>query len=268
MIKFAHARRDRSAQSGGRRCRRQRGTHRRCDRGRTTRRGGPRRHARAFAVRVPTRRSAAATGVSRRLRQSGDLRSRHRVADHAFWWVFRSSRTESATTQWPSFATVAWPLSIASRCCPITPSSTSSAISLRVSDAVRLRRRRRSRRRGDLRGHLVPGAIAPRARGGRQAARGSQRLALSHAPAGAAPTHRLRARARNGFAHRLRQSRRRPGRAGVRRRVVRRRWERLAGATLPAWHETIALARVRRRAAASRCAASSTSASSPMSTRR
>ena len=88
--------------------------------------------------------------------------------------------------------------------------------------ALRRRRRRRRLRARHLRGHLVS-----RARGGRRAPPGAQLVIVPngspyHTQQQAARAREVSARAREtGLAGRLRQSRRRPGRARVRRRVVR-----------------------------------------------
>ena len=88
---------------------------------------------------------------------------------------------------------------------------------------VRVRRRRRARRARHLRGRLVPGTGARR-----RSAAGAQVLVVPngspyHTRQQALRREQVGARAReNGLAVRLRESRRRPGRARVRRRVVRR----------------------------------------------
>ena len=164
---------------------------------------------------------------------------RRRSPQACWWWASRSGMTDSATTRWRSFAVAVWSRSIASAASRITRFSTSSAISRRAtrpacstsmacasaSSSAKtsgFRTRRRARRAGaEL---LVV-----------------QRIALSHAPAGAAPRSRCRARRRD----------RMPivyvNRVGGQDELVFdgasfvARRERRVAQQLPAWHETVAI---------------------------
>ena len=102
----------------------------------------------------------------------------------------------------------------------------------------RVRRRRRAFRARHLRGHLVSGTRRARASGRRAGAGGAERLAVPPATKQQLRLEQTVARAgETGAAHRLCQPCRRPGRTGVRRRVVRARRGRRGGAQVPAWHE-------------------------------
>ena len=80
------------------------------------------------------------------------------------------------------------------------------------------------------------------ARRRRGADRRSQRLTLPYTSTGATQADRLDARAGDGLGYRLREPHGRPGRACLRRRILRRRRLGKRGAAMPAWHDTLAFA--------------------------
>ncbi len=108
--------------------------------------------------------------------------------------------------------------------------------------AVRVRRRRRA-----LRPHHLRGCLVFRAGGAGEGRRradpaGAQRLAVPHPAAGLAPRASGSAGTRVRHPRGVRQSRRRPGRARIRWRIVHRRCGQCTGPAAPAWHEAVAIA--------------------------
>ena len=93
-------------------------------------------------------------------------------------------------------------------------------------EAVRVRPRRRALRRRDLRGRVACVGGAAREGGGRASAADSERLAVSSQQGIGALRHPARAHPRDRHADGLRESRRRTGRADLRRRLVRARCRR------------------------------------------
>ena len=205
----------------------------------------PRRHARAVALRLSARGPAAAPGVSRRLRARARARSRR--ASHGTDVRRRLSRARATAARHNALAVhprrPRRRRSIASSACPTTPCSTRSAISTPgtepcVFDVAGVRVRRHH-----LRGHLVPGAGAQARDAGARTDRRAQRLAVSHAAAGAAPRAVVtRARARPDCRSSTSiASAARTSSCSTARRSSSTRGGKVAQ-QLPAWHETLALA--------------------------
>ena len=227
MLESIDAARDRAAQPEGRRPRRQRARHpgrRRRRRSAPARRSSSRPSCRCAAIPRKTcccaRRSS--TRARRELAALAGTVTRSTVARR----LSRTRAARAATTPSPSCATAASRRSTARATCRTTRCSTRSATSSRARDPCVF----------DVDGVRFGVIICEDVWFPEPAARaktaGAQVLLVPNGSPYHTRQHGLRARAgrradaRDRTAGRLRESRRRPGRAGVRRRIVRRRRDR------------------------------------------